>query len=67
MIESPLTDLGVQLDMELCRALYQKDPDRVIELVSEWLEANQLTPSDHFCLPEYLKKVLIESVHRSLN
>lgn len=67
MIEIPQTDMGLQLDMELCRALYQKDPDRVIELVSEWLAANQLVPSQRFNPPDYLKKVLFEGPHHRLN
>ena len=46
------------LDMELCRALFEKDPDRVLELVSDWLEANRLTPSDDFEMPAYLETVL---------
>lgn len=46
------------LDMELCRALFEKDPDRVLELVSDWLEANRLVPSDDFEMPVYLETVL---------
>jgi|GEM_PF-1848473 len=49
------------LDMELCRALFEKDPDRVLELVSDWLEANRLTPSDEFEMPAYLQSLLDRS------
>jgi len=48
----------VQLDMELCRAMFEKDPDKMIELVSEWLEANRLMTSERFCVPDYLNEVL---------
>lgn len=53
---APEDDL--QLDMELCRALFEKNPDRLIELVSEWLESNQLAPSEEFTVPPYLNEIL---------
>ncbi|MBN9673085.1 hypothetical protein [Roseibium aggregatum] len=53
---APEDDL--QLDMELCRALFEKNPDRLIELVSEWLESNQLAPSEEFTVPTYLNEIL---------
>ena len=44
--------------MELCRAMFEKDPDRLLELVSDWLEANRLSPSEDFEVPAYLDAVL---------
>lgn len=38
--------------------MFEKDPDRLLELVSDWLEANRLTPSDDFQVPTYLEVVL---------
>ncbi|WP_208985994.1 hypothetical protein [Labrenzia sp. OB1] len=58
MIVSSKRKKDVQLDMALCRAMFEKDPDRMIELVSEWLEVNRLTTSDRFCVPRYLEDVL---------
>jgi len=58
MIIAPTANPGARLDMELCRAMFEKDPDRLLELVSDWLEANQLTPSDDFQVPAYLEVVL---------
>jgi len=58
MIIAPTADAGTRLDMELCRAMFEKDPDRMIELVSRWLEVNRLTTSDRFRVPEYLNEVL---------
>ncbi|EAV42455.1 hypothetical protein SIAM614_27847 [Stappia aggregata IAM 12614] len=49
---------GAKLDMELCRALYEKDPDRLLKLVSDWLETNGLQPSEDFEVPDYLNAVL---------
>lgn len=46
------------LDAELCRAMFEKDPDKMIELVSEWLESNGLTTSEDFQVPQYLEQVL---------
>ena len=53
-----LPDAANRLDMELCRAMYEKDPDKLLELVSEWLEINRLAPSDDFQVPAYLEAVL---------
>jgi len=61
MIIAPTADPGPRLDMELCRAMFEKDPDRLLELVSDWLEANQLSPSDDFQVPAYLDAVLASS------
>ncbi|MEM5583251.1 MULTISPECIES: hypothetical protein [unclassified Roseibium] len=58
MIIATSTKTGASLDMELCRAMYEKDPDKMIELVSKWLEVNRLETSDRFCIPEYLSDVL---------
>lgn len=58
MIIAPTADPGARLDMELCRAMFEKDPDRLLELVSDWLEANRLSPSDDFQVPAYLEAVL---------
>ncbi|MCK7615280.1 hypothetical protein [Roseibium sediminicola] len=58
MIIAPSTNPGARLDMELCRAMFEKDPDRLLELVSDWLEVNRLTPSDDFQVPTYLEVVL---------
>ncbi len=38
--------------------MFEKDPDRMIELVSTWLEINGLTTSDDFRVPDYLNKIL---------
>lgn len=62
-----VTKSGVQLDIELCSALFDKNPDRVIELVSEWLETNRLAPSDQFCIPAYLEAVLYQPRIRNIN
>lgn len=58
MIIAQTTARGSHLDMELCRAMFEKDPDRLLELVSDWLEANRLSPSEDFEVPAYLDKVL---------
>jgi hypothetical protein len=58
MIIAKSADPGARLDMELCRAMFEKDPDRLLELVSEWLEANRLTPTEDFQVPDYLDTVL---------
>ena len=58
MILATSAATGSRLDMELCRAMFEKDADRLLELVSEWLEANRLTPSEDFQLPAYLEAVL---------
>ncbi|WP_103221943.1 hypothetical protein [Roseibium marinum] len=58
MIVSSERKKDVQLDMALCRAMFEKDPDRMIELVSEWLEVNRLATSDRFCVPRYLDDML---------
>jgi len=58
MLLTSASEDNLQLDMELCRALFEKNPDRLIELVSEWLESNQLTLSDDFCVPPYLNEIL---------
>ncbi|MHA7775540.1 hypothetical protein [Roseibium sp. M-1] len=55
----PSDDAPRTLDMEICRALYEKDPDRLLELVSGWMEANRLTLSDDFEMPAYLEAVLV--------
>ncbi|WP_420413149.1 hypothetical protein [Roseibium sp.] len=67
MIEVPQNSPKSQLDMELCRALYQKDPERLIELVSKWLEANQLTLDRQFCVPHYLQNALYPAERQRLN
>lgn len=61
MIIANSTAPGPRLDMELCRAMFEKDPDRLLELVSEWLETNRLTPSEDFQVPAYLESVLAEA------
>ncbi len=58
MIVSPTTSETVQLDTELCRAMFEKNPDKMIELLSDWLEANSLTTSEDFRIPPYLDQVL---------
>lgn len=58
MILTAANTAGTKLDMELCRALYEKDPDRLLELVSDWLETNGLQPSEDFKVPAYLDAVL---------
>ncbi|WP_421980510.1 hypothetical protein [Roseibium sp.] len=58
MIVSNATNDELQIDTELCRAMFEKDPDRMIELVSEWLETNGLSVSETFEMPAYLDKVL---------
>ncbi|WP_422373984.1 hypothetical protein [Roseibium sp.] len=58
MIIAQTAARGSHLDMELCRAMFEKDPDRLLELVSDWLEANRLSPSEDFEVPAYLDKVL---------
>jgi hypothetical protein len=58
MIIATAAKTGPSLDMELCRAMYEKDPDRMLELVSRWLESNRLSTSDRFSVPEYLNEVL---------
>jgi len=58
MIIASTIGRDAQLDMELCRAMFEKDPDRLLELVSDWLEANRLTPSEDFQVPAYLDAVL---------
>ena len=58
MIVSKTTTEDLQLDAELCRAMFEKDPDKMIELVSDWLESNGLTTSKNFQVPQYLDKVL---------
>jgi hypothetical protein len=58
MIIAPTAETRARLDMELCRAMFEKDPDRMIELVSRWLEVNRLTTSDRFRVPDYLNEVL---------
>ncbi len=55
---TPVSEDSVQLDVELCRALFEKNPDRLLELVSQWLEENRLTLSDDFCVPAYLRQVM---------
>lgn len=61
MIIATAAKTGASLDMELCRAMYEKDPDRMLELVSRWLESNRLSTSDRFSVPEYLNEVLSRS------
>ncbi|WP_305986544.1 hypothetical protein [Roseibium sp. MMSF_3544] len=58
MIVSKTTSENLQLDTELCRAMFEKDPDKMIELLSDWMEMNGLTPSEDFCIPPYLHQVL---------
>ncbi|MCX2724742.1 hypothetical protein [Roseibium salinum] len=58
MILTDIEENNIQLDVELCRAMFEKDPDKMIELVSEWLEANRLMTSERFCVPEYLDEIL---------
>ncbi|TYC72319.1 hypothetical protein FMN63_07090 [Stappia sp. BW2] len=58
MILTAANTAGAKLDMELCRALYEKDPDRLLQLVSDWLETNALRPSEDFEVPAYLEAVL---------
>ncbi|WP_116700547.1 hypothetical protein [Labrenzia sp. 011] len=58
MIVSSERKKDVKLDMALCRAMFEKDPDRMIELVSEWMEANRLETSDRFRVPRYLDDML---------
>ncbi len=38
--------------------MFEKDPDRMLELVSEWMEANRLTTSENFLVPDYLNEML---------
>lgn len=61
MIVSNTTNDELQIDTELCRAMFEKDPDKMIELVSEWLETNGLSMSDTFRMPAYLDKVLADA------
>ncbi|WP_299477341.1 hypothetical protein [uncultured Roseibium sp.] len=58
IVTNKTNDDELQLDTELCRAMFEKDPDKMIELVSEWLEANGLTTSENFQMPLYLDQVL---------
>lgn len=53
-----LTENDVQLDMELCRAMFEKNPEKLLELVSDWLESHQLEPGDDFQVPAYLSAIL---------
>ncbi|WP_434054520.1 MAG: hypothetical protein RDA78_06455 [Roseibium sp.] len=61
MIVSNTTNDELQIDTELCRAMFEKDPDKMIELVSDWLETNGLSMSETFQMPAYLDKVLAEA------
>ncbi|MEL7526514.1 MAG: hypothetical protein AAFN16_12115 [Pseudomonadota bacterium] len=61
MIVSNTTNDELQIDTELCRAMFEKDPDKMIELVSEWLETNGLSMSETFKMPPYLDKVLADA------
>ncbi len=47
-------------DLEICRALFDRNPDRLLELVSEWMEENKLSLSDEFRLPDYINRALSE-------
>ncbi|WP_029063365.1 hypothetical protein [Labrenzia sp. DG1229] len=58
MIVPKTSNDDLLLDAELCRAMFEKDPDKMIELVSEWLESNGLTTSEDFQVPQYLEQVL---------
>jgi len=61
MIIATKATSGSRLDMELCRAMFEKDPDRMLELVSKWMESNRLYPSEDFQMPAYLNEVLDRS------
>ena len=55
---SSLPDSDVLLDVELCRAMFEKNPEKLLELVSDWLQSNQLELSDDFQVPAYLNAIL---------
>ncbi len=65
IVTLPRQDMPL-LDVELCRAMFEKNPDKMIELLSEWLETNQLTPSQCFNVPPYLREVLSEGQRHTL-
>lgn len=58
MIIKQAVKTSAELEMEMCRAMFEKDPEMLIELVSQWLEANRLTLDEDFCVPPYLQDVL---------
>ncbi|WP_298984144.1 hypothetical protein [uncultured Roseibium sp.] len=66
MIITQAVKTSAQLEMEVCRAMFEKDPEMLIELVSQWLEANRLTLDEHYCVPPYLQDVL-SGVERPCN
>lgn len=51
MIIKQAVKTSAELEMEMCRAMFEKDPEMLIELVSQWLEANRLTLDEDFCVP----------------
>lgn len=65
MIVSKLQTEERQLDTELCRAMFEKDPDKMIALLSDWLELNGLTISADFQIPAYLEQVLVAASQNS--
>lgn len=58
MLDKPTSNSHIRPDLDICRALYEKNPDKAIELLSDWMEANRLTTSERFQLPAYLKALL---------
>ncbi|MEP3431460.1 MAG: hypothetical protein ABJN98_22445 [Roseibium sp.] len=47
--------------------MYDKDPDKLIELLSKWLETNHLKTSDHFDVPDYLRDLLFSKENSEVN
>ncbi|MEP3045507.1 MAG: hypothetical protein ABJP14_01765 [Roseibium sp.] len=67
MLEYPQKTIGSQLEIEFCQALFEKNPDKLIELLSEWLEVNQLKTSDQFNIPDYLRELLFPRDRSAVN